>query len=116
MIYRDRCMQRLGSLLDMDKQLTDAELIELGRRHLIEKELRELADLRRAALAEAEGTTEKLKARLNELNAEGGVNEVEMAELLKVDRMTVRGWLGKQRRKSARATAPEAPVDPALLS
>jgi hypothetical protein len=110
-------MAELGSLLDMDKQLTDAELIELGRRHLAEKELRDLADLRRAALAEAEGTTKLLKARLVELNEEGGVNEVEMAELLRVDRMTVRNWLGKQTRKRrAPATAQESPVDSALLS
>lgn len=113
-------MAALGSLLNMDKPLTDDELIALGRRHLMEKELRELADLRRAALAEAEETTKRLKDKLNALQADGAIGpnalrEFDLAELMKVDRMTVRSWLGKQRRRPA-ATTPESPVDSALLS
>lgn len=126
MLYRDRCMQQLGRLLDMTKQLTDDQLIELGKQHLLEKELRDWAELRKAAIAEEKEWTRRIKAKLDELNEDGrigshsgGLNEVYLANLLDVDRMTVRGWLGKQRRKvtgAAEKGSTDAPVDPALLS
>lgn len=116
MIYRDRCMEQLGRLLDMKKQLSDDELIELGRRHLLEKELRDWSEMRRAALAEAAEATKRIKDRLAEMQTAGTVNEVEMSELLGVDRMTVRNWLGKQRRKPAAGGSTEVPVETSLLS
>lgn len=108
-------MAQLGSLLNMDKPLSDEELIEMGRRAVAERELKRWGEVRRGALDEVGESTRRIKDKLAEMQDAGmiggaygasGLQELELAELLGVDRMTVRNWLGKQRRKTARSEAP----------
>lgn len=122
MAYRDRCMAQLGRLLNMDKPLTDEQLIALGRQHLMEKELRDWGEMRAGAIAEEKEATRRIKLKLDALQDEGRVgpgrdqiNEVQLADLLGVDRMTVRAWLGKNRKPAAKPST-ALPVDAAQLS
>lgn len=105
--YRYRCMNLLGSLFDMNRDLTDEELIALGRRHLAEKTLKDWGDLRRGAIAEKEECERRIKLQLADMleqgqigYATGGLKEEEVVEILQVDRGTVRRWIGKPRKAS----------------
>jgi hypothetical protein len=83
-------------VLDVDpNQMSQEELAEIGRRAIYELNLREAGrkfretrEAHRAASAEAKAAA---------LADDGRNNEVKLAELMGVDRMTIRAWLGKGR-------------------
>lgn len=88
-----------GSILYMETDMTDAELIEIGRRTVLEKGIRDAGA--RITTLQADLDTAKVDAKVALLGyrAHGGeMTEAALAQILGVDRMTLRNWLGKGRK------------------